>query len=152
MSYAEETRVSVEKTRAEIESLLSRAGAVKFGYMTETKGAAIACVLNNRSLRFLLPLPDRADRVFRFTPHRNVRRNDAEAYNAWEQACRSRWRGLYLCIRAKIEAVQVGISTFEEEFLAHFVLSDGRTVGQSIIPQLNECAGSGLLLLPERAI
>lgn len=38
-------------------------------------------------------------------------------------------RALALCIKAKLEAVQAGIVTFDEEFLAHFLLPDGKTVG-----------------------
>ena len=41
------------------------------------------------------------------------------------QACRQRWRALLLIIRAKLEAVESGITTLESEFLANIVLPDG---------------------------
>jgi hypothetical protein len=33
-----------------------------------------------------------------------------------------RWRALLLMIKAKVEAVESGVVTFEDEWLAHFVL------------------------------
>lgn len=152
MAYAQDTSVSVEKTRAEIESLLSRSGATRFAYMTEEQRALIGFTLNNRSIKFVLPLPDRKEKRFWQTPARRRQRTEAEAYKDWEQACRSRWRALYLCIKAKLEACAIGITTFDEEFLAHFVLSNGRTVGESIIPQLNSARATGLKLLPEATV
>lgn len=146
MSYAEQTNVSVEKTRAEIEGLLMRHGASRFGYMIDQGKAAVAFTMKGRSIRFLVPLPDRQDKRFRFTPTRNRERSESEAYAAWEQACRARWRALYLCIKAKIEAVEIGITTFEEEFLAHFVLETGKTVGETVIPQLDFHGSQQLLL------
>ena len=45
---------------------------------------------------------------------------------------RRRWRCLLLAIKAKLEAVASGISTFEEEFLAHIVTSSGLTIIQEL--------------------
>ena len=146
MPYAEQTSVPVEKTRAEIETLLMKHGANRFGYMLEGNKAAIAFTMQNRSVRFIVPLPDRSEKRFWFTPARRNQRSPDEAYKEWEQACRARWRALFLCIKAKIEAVEVGITTFEEEFLAHFVLETGKTVGETIIPQLDTASSKQLLL------
>jgi hypothetical protein len=51
---------------------------------------------------------------------------------------RQRWRALALVIKAKLEAVEAGITIFEEEFLAHIVLPDGRTAGEYMVPQIEE--------------
>lgn len=61
----------------------------------------------------------------------------------WEQACRQKWRALALVVKAKLEAVESGISEFEEEFLAHIVLPDGQTVGRWMQPQIADAYGSG---------
>lgn len=53
-----------------------------------------------------------------------------------EQLTRSRWRGLLLVIKAKLEAVQAGITDFETEFMAQIILPDGSTVGQFMKPQI----------------
>lgn len=143
MAYATTTDVPVEKSRAEIETVLAKYGAEKFAYMTESDRAVIGFVANGKMVRFNLPLPKRDEKRFWFTPARGTRRTDAEAYKSWEQACRSKWRSLMLCIRAKLEAVECGITTFEEEFLAHIVIQGGQTFGEYAIPRLNDAASRG---------
>jgi hypothetical protein len=87
-------------------------------------------------VKFVLPMPDPKAREFTHTPARGTLRSPAEAEKAWEQAGRQRWRALALVIKAKLEAVAAGITTIEDEFLAHTVLPDGSTVGQFMKPQL----------------
>jgi hypothetical protein len=41
-----------------------------------------------------------------------------------------------LAIKAKLEAVEAEISTFEDEFLAYIVLPDGSTFGDWARPQI----------------
>lgn len=147
MNYAAQTEVSVEKSRAEIESILGRYGANRFGYMTEPERAIIGFVANGMAVKFVLPLPTRDEKRFWQTPHGRRRRTEQEAYAAWEQGCRSSWRALCLCIKAKLEAVQCGITTFEQEFLAHFVLPNGSTFGQHAIPQLDEIKSGHMPIL-----
>lgn len=131
MTYAEATSVSTEKSRFEIERTLRRYGADQFGYMTDRNQAVIAFTASGRRVKFVLPLPDPTDKAFTHTPTRGTRRSQAQADEAWEQACRQRWRALALCIKAKLEAVEAGITSFETEFLAYVVLPDGRTVGEA---------------------
>ena len=68
----------------------------------------------------------------------------------WDQACRSRWRAILLIVRAKFEAIEAGITTFEREFLADTVLADGRTLSAYIEPQLKAMYSTGNMptLLP----
>ena len=56
---------------------------------------------------------------------------------AYDQACRQRWRALLLVIKAKLEAVTAGISTIETEFLANIVLPDNTTAGEWMLPQID---------------
>lgn len=135
---AENTSVSVEKSRAEIESILSRYGAAQFAYASDSlRGLAmVSFTANDRQVRFVLKLPLQSEKQFRFTPGRHVQRSDKAVYEAWEQACRQRWRALALAIKAKLEAVAIGITEFEDEFLAHIVLPNGNTVGNFIRPQI----------------
>ena len=58
-----------------------------------------------------------------------------------------------MVIKAKLEAVESGISIFEEEFLAHLVLPDGKTVGQFMLPQVEAAYETGKMpkLLPRYA-
>jgi hypothetical protein len=136
MKYAENTSVSVERSKAEIERTLARYGAEQFMSGWDMDNAYIAFKLQNRFVKFMLELPRRDDPEFLRTPGKGLKRTPQKAMTAWEQACRQRWRALALVIKAKLEAVETGITTFEEEFLAHIVLPDGSTVGQHMIPQI----------------
>lgn len=130
--YAADTSVSAEKSRAEIERNLQRWGATQFMYGWDSDRAFVGFRMNNRQLRFVLQMPDRTAKEFWFTPSRGTKRTEAQAYAEWEQACRQRWRALNLVIKAKLEAVESGISTFDDEFLAQIMLPNGRTVGEQI--------------------
>jgi|ERR1700722_1474681 len=143
MSYAVDTNVSVEKTRAEIESLLQKRGATRTAFGTEPGRAVIMFVINNIGVRFDLPLPDKSDKQFKLSRRYGHPRSSEAAFRAWEQTCRSLWRSLFLCIKAKLEACDAKITTFEAEFLAHIVTPDGRTFGQMAIPQITAMRESG---------
>ncbi len=134
--YAESTQVSVEKSRGEIERTLQRYGADAFGYLYRDGLSIIEFSANGRHVRFRLPLPKRDSEEFTKTPT-GKKRSANSAVAAWEQACRQRWRALALCIKAKLEAVECGITLFEEEFLAHIVdPCTNRTVGEVVLPQV----------------
>lgn len=134
--YAAETSVAQDRSRAEIEATLKRYGATSFMYASEATAAMIGFRIKDRMVKFVLPMPDPKSREFTHTPARGTLRSPAEAEKAWEQAGRQRWRALALVIKAKLEAVAAGITTIEDEFLAHTVLPDGSTVGQFMQPQL----------------
>lgn len=133
--YAASTTVPSEKSRLEIEGTLRRYGASAFGYGWGGAAAVIMFEVEHRRVRFSVPLPDRAADEFCLTPT-NRRRTQQAADEAYEQAIRQRWRALVLVIKAKLEAVDAGITTLEQEFLAHVILPSGSTVGEWLAPQL----------------
>lgn len=143
--FAESTSVSTERSRAEIERTLQKYGAGGFMYGWQGTRAAIAFEMHGRRIRFELPLPERNDKAFLFTPARRNRRSDAQVLEAWEQACRQRWRALNLAIKAKLEAVECGITTFESEFLAHIVLPGGQMFGDWAQPQIAQAYETGTM-------
>jgi len=134
--FAEDTSVTTDKSKTEIEKLLSRYGADQFMYGTDRTSAMVGFRADARMVRVVISMPDRDAEEFRLTPTKKWERHPEEAEKAYEQACRQRWRALALVIKAKLEAVVAGISTFEEEFLAHLVLPDNTTVGDYMIPQV----------------
>lgn len=148
--YAENTSVSSEASRAEIERTLSRYGATSFGYGWENDVSLIAFKMRGRSLRFVLRMPDRNSREFTHTASRGYPRDRDAATAEWEKACRQRWRALLLVIKAKLEAVEAGITTIEDEFLAATMLPSGDTVGEWVSPQVDEVYRTGAMpsLLP----
>jgi hypothetical protein len=134
--YASGTLVSSEKSKMEIERTLRRYGAAEFVQGWDADKAVIMFRMGGRRIRFYLPLPDKNN--FRKTPSGRERRNEYAIEEAWEQAGRQRWRALALAIKAKLEAVESGITTFEEEFLAHVVMPNGQNLGAVIVPQIAE--------------
>lgn len=146
--YAAKTEVSSEKSRSEIERILQRYGADQFMYGWQEQSAVVAFRANERRVRFLLPLPDRKERRFTHSS-RGLRSADAAA-KEYEQAVKQRWRALALVIKAKLEAVESGISEFEDEFLANIMLPDGQTVGEWMRPQVEQSYVTGEMpsLLP----
>ena len=135
-TYAVNTIVAPEKTRAEIERVVTRYGATKFVSGWEESGAAVLFEMRGRRVRFSLPLPDKSDERF-LTGHGRRQRTFAERQKAYDQHVRSAWRALYLVIKAKLEAVESGIGVFESEFLANIVLpGTGETFGEWAIPKI----------------
>jgi hypothetical protein len=131
--YAADTNVSVEKTRNEIERTLVRYGATAFAYGWNGDRQVIQFAAHERQIRFELPLPTRNERRFTHTPTGKAR-HPQDAAKHWEQGCRQHWRALLLIIKAKLEAIEAGVSTFEDEWLSWTVMPDGLTVGQQALP------------------
>ncbi len=149
-NYASTTTVSTDKSRTEIESTLRRFGADQFMYGWEDSRAVVQFRAYNRLVRFILELPDPNDQRFTMTPAGRKRRAPEAMLKAYEQATRSVWRALALVIKAKLVAVDDGIVTFEQEFLAHIVLPSGETVGGWVIPRVAVAyeTGDALPVLP----
>lgn len=143
MTYASKTEVSVEKTVAEIRTTLVRYKASSFGQFEEPGAAMIAFELQHRRIIFRLPLPRQDDKQFILNGRRQTR-SFAQRIEAWEQACRSRWRALFLCIKAKLESVESGIETFEDAFMAHIQMPDGTMFGDVARPAIAKSYESGL--------
>lgn len=139
--YAKNTNVSSELSRLEIEKILIRYGADNFAYATANGMAMIGFSMFDRQVKFVLPLPPKEE--FRYTPT-GRERTENSLYEAWEQACRQRWRALKLVIQAKLEAVECGISVFEDEFMSNIVLPGGQTVGDFMKPQIAEAYRVGI--------
>jgi hypothetical protein len=148
-AFAEGTTVPVEKTRMEIERLLTRHGASQLGIVSDTeRGAAMVLFsMAGRQVRLRVPLP-------RLEEAQARRRGAASARERqlvrWEQASRERWRAVLLLVRAKLELIELGLSTIEREFLADIALPNGQTVGDFLHGQLEEAYASGNMppLLP----
>jgi hypothetical protein len=147
--YAADTSVSVSNSKAEIERIIERYGATGFMSGWTAQQAMIAFAMNDRQIRFVLPMPDKSEH--RFTHSSRGLRAPETVQKEWEQACRQRWRALALVIKAKLEAVESGISVFDDEFMANIVLPNGRTVSEEVRPRITTAYESGAMppLLPD---
>lgn len=132
--FAETTRVPVIQSRGEIEKLLSRSKCQQFGTAVDytVNKARVQFTAHGRIVRFVVALPD--PKKFRDDRSR-------------EQEERRVWRSLLLVIKAKLEAVATEIATFEEEFLAHIVMPNDKTVAEMILPQIAESYQTGRMPL-----
>lgn len=139
MTYAKKTDVSVNRSRQELEQTVTRYGASKFFTGWDEDAAVLGFEMSDRFVEFRLPLPVQSD-------YRTV--------TQFEQAQRSAWRALLLVIKAKLEAVESGIETFEESFLSHIMVrdehGDNTTIGKIMIPQIETSyqGGKPMLALP----
>jgi hypothetical protein len=147
-TYAAGTEVSSDRTRAEIERTLNRYGARQFLYGYDETRAVVGFTIHGRQVRFFVPLPDRDD--YRRTPTGKQRTATATT-EQWSQACRQRWRATLLILKAKLEAVESGIVTFDMEFLPHLVLPNNRTVADEVVPLIRRAYETNEMpaLLPE---
>ena len=129
--YAATTTVSVEKSKAEIERLLTKYGCGQFTTGTDRVQlrAQVQFALESRIVRFVIALPDPADEAYQY-------RTVARCAKEMLQDERQRWRALFLSLKARLVSWDEHIETFEEAFMAHIVLPDDRTVGQAVIPSI----------------
>lgn len=161
--YAEGTSVPVDRSRVEVERILERYGASGFGYAWDRREER-ACAQASCKGR---PLEDCEQRhgwlvktwarelvhvTFKLK-ERVVRLDvpmptelEAGSRAKLDAATRQRWRALVLVLKAKLEAVESGISTLEQEFLANMVMKNGMTIGQAMLHRLPEVVESGRLL------
>jgi len=132
--YAESTKVTVIQSRGEIERLLQRHKCTQFvtGVDYMNFSAKVQFRAHDRIVRFVTKLAD--PKKFRSTA-------------SYEQEDRRIWRSLLLVIKAKLEAVATGIATFEEEFLAHIVMPNDRTVAEIVMPQIASSYTTGKMPL-----
>ena len=131
-TYASSTDVSTDRSMAEIRRTLQRWGAEQLIWGEMSDRAMVGFIMCGRQVKIAVPMPDRNSREFTHTPERNKLRTPAQRDSAYEQAVRQRWRALNLVIKAKLEAVEAGISTFDTEFLGHIVLPGGQTVADAV--------------------
>lgn len=148
--YAAGTDVPTDRSRGEIERTLRKYGADSFAYAWDDSHAILGFTAHGRQIRFVIPLPDPTDQEFTRTDTGRTRASAAAA-DAYERAVRQRWRILALVVKAKLEAVESGLFTFEDEFLAHVILPGGMTVADTIRDRISEAYDTGQVpaLLPD---
>lgn len=126
--FAERTSVPVATTQAEIQRLLQAHGATSFMTGSAPGQALLMFELRKRRVKFLIPLLV-------------AKRSADEKKVAAEH--RRMYRALLLVLKAKLEAVNSGIVTFDTEFLPYIVTSGAVTVAEQIVPKLEEALEDG---------
>lgn len=141
--YAANTTVSVEKSKGEIERILRRYGADGFGHYTKGDKAFVAFEMIGRPFRIDLPMPDPNSAEFTHTASKRLARDQVSRDREYEKACRQRWRAVCLMLKAKLEAIDIGVSSLDAEFMPYVVLPGGQTLSEKMLPHLDKIAKSG---------
>jgi hypothetical protein len=111
-SFAAETRVPIENSIGELRRTIERFKGGQFVYGISDEQLVAGFTKDARQVRFYVRLG------------KDKQKNRALA------------RALLLVVKAKLVAVDSGVATFEDEFLANIVLPDGGLVGQQVKPAI----------------
>jgi len=141
--YAEGTDVSVERSRAELETLLRKHGAKEFAVYTSDERTICMYRIAGAMVRHVVEYPHDLSRFQKRNALGTALLKPTQLVKAAEAEWRRRWRALVLVCKAKLEIVASGDSTFEREFMADMVLADGSSVAQALLPRLKEMYETG---------
>lgn len=142
MAYAQGTEVSVDRSQSELRTILRKYGADGLALAEMPTRAVVEFMANERRIRFSIDMPTGEERDIRITKG-GVTRSSTQLKSAIAAEERRRWRALVFVVKAKLEAVESGIVTFEDEFLAQTVLPDNSTVAESIQPGIQRAYVEG---------
>lgn len=135
MAYAEATKVTVEKSVAEIVTLVRKNAGSQIAQLDDDNRYVIAFTMADRQVRFTVVFDPVDHKRFQLDG-RGSMRTAAQRRDHWEQHRRQRMRAMLLVIKAKFESVESGVETFEQAFLANVVTSNGLTVHERISEDL----------------
>jgi hypothetical protein len=137
--YAARTTVPVERSRTALDHLLGKHGATSrfIGQEDEPgkpRAALVGFKLGPHSFKLRVPLSPPTGK-----------HSSALAVKRTATQDRERWRLIILLVKAKLEAIRLGVSTPEREFMPDLIVDDGRTLQEAL-------AGGGMsrLLLPAK--
>lgn len=127
--YAERTDVPVSRSRDQIEALLEKydADAFVFGRDMALNKTVLSFRHNKMCYRYVIEIMG----------------------DAQEERCR--WRALYIVIKAMLIAVDSKIMNFETAFMPWILGANGKCLGETVAPQLEQFTARGqvqLMALP----
>lgn len=111
-NYVRGSSITAAASQAEIQDLLARSGATDVRCASEDGRAAIAFASGSRHYRIVLSLPRPSEEPLR-PP------STGQPAKSAQEGARQRWRALAALVRAKLEAVDSGIVTFDQEFVGY---------------------------------
>jgi len=138
----QDTSVAVERSKEQIRDALRSAGAkgVQFDEVWEPETRLV--------VRFLWAVGEGFEQVVRVRLEAKPLPPERGARGGWrvspEQRERQAWRALAWYLKTMLEAATFGLLRFEDVFLSFVEGDDGRTIGEYVIPMLEQ----GRLSLP----
>lgn len=146
-----DTDVSAGRSKEEIERTFMRYGVQRFAIMQHGPGEFEISFYYRQVLPVRLPFTAHGllDALLKEQPWSTRRTMSREDYTEKlrAQAAKAVWRHAAHYLKATFEAIHYGILSFEQAFLHGFTTPDGKTLGQVLIPQLQDVS-NGLLALP----
>lgn len=157
--YAEETNVPIERSRAEIQALLTAWGCRAIGWTDHLAEGAVELGFvwvhegYSYKVRFRIEIPNEPklrEQAKKLFPRQSWNGNEAKKAVTYVQrglqyGAKSAHRLLLLKLKADLNAVRAGLAKAEEIFLPWLVDSRGQTVSELVLPRLQE-----QLALPEK--
>ena len=144
MKYANKTKVSIENSQIEIQKLLRKYGATR--YAIDWKNNNILFELLGRSVRIHVKDPNINDKEIQLTPS-GYQRNSSNIQIAFNQAKRQMWRVMLLFLKSTLEAIDMGVIELDQAMFPYFLLPNGKTVAEQLLPQLS--SNVSILSLPQ---
>jgi hypothetical protein len=151
---AVDTSVSVNRSQGQLEKILRRYGASGFSITQDYEAGTAAVAFRVPEspgadvyipVRMAVPIHQVKARL-KANAGPRTRRREADWF---EQAERIAWRHLVLCVEAMLVAVETGIQTISEAFLAHMLIED-ETGEQARVYDMFERQGGARALLMGR--
>jgi hypothetical protein len=126
--------------------MLRAHGASSVSNWEEGNHAGVTFCMNAIWYRLDVEIPSKDDPQFKYTPARRFERTKEQQLAEWEQAVRTKWRDLALVVKALVVGIESGIfgpdngnsDPFMKAFTSFIVLPNQRTVGEHVLPQIQE--------------
>lgn len=127
-----DTKVGVGQSQADLRKVLMRYGASEFAFRETADVAEVAFVHHALGIRIRVPInpPQPNNKASREREERRV------------------WRVLHWLIKARMDAIDAGVETFEQAFLAHVV---NPASGQTVYDELVDRGGMETLQITAKA-
>ena len=116
--FAKDTQVSVSRSQFDVHALLTKYGASNVGIgFNEIDGVAVVVFrFGDQGFRLELPMPTLMNPGY--VPDHWDLLSDANKRTYLTQGTKARWRSLVLLVKAKLEAIRIGLTTARAEFPA----------------------------------
>lgn len=101
---------------SDLERLLLEHNVTIFGYERADEYAIVRFRMNERKLRLVVQMPDFNADKYRLTPNRSQVRSITERRRLYWKDVAATWRAMKNLIAAKLEGVEMDITTFDAEF------------------------------------
>ena len=142
----QDTSVPVERSKEQVRQMLKAAGArgVQLTEAWDDDGQTTEC-----HVRFAWPVGENFDAIQQVRLTVKPLPPEEGARSAWrvspEQRERQAWRSLAWYLKAMLDAAEFGLLKFEDVFLSFFETDTGATIGERVVPMLEQ----GRLALPK---